>query len=93
MSSIRQLEAREIIDSRGCPTLEVEVFLDKGLSACGMVPSGASTGRFEALELRDGDPNYFFGKGVLKAIENVNQLSKHLKNVDVRNQKLIDQIL
>ena len=93
MSVIRKLDATEIIDSRGIPTLEVEVFLENGLSACGMVPSGASTGQFEALELRDGDKDYFFGKGVLKAVQNVKNLSKILKGMDVQNQKLIDQTL
>ena len=93
MSFISKLDAREIIDSRGYPTLEVEVFLENGLSACSMVPSGASTGQFEALELRDGDKNYFFGKGVLKAIKNVKFLSKFLRGMDVQNQKLIDKTL
>ncbi len=93
MSLISRLDAREILDSRGVPTLEVEVFLENGLSAYGVVPSGASTGQFEALELRDGDNNYFFGKGVLKAIQNVKKLSKTLKGIDVQNQELIDKIL
>ncbi len=93
MSFISELSAREIIDSRGVPTLEVEVFLENGLSSHSAIPSGASTGQFEALELRDGDKNYFFGKGVLKAVQNVKNLSKVLEGMDVQNQKLIDQTL
>lgn len=93
MSVIKYFKGREIIDSRGVPALEVELFLENGISARGMVPSGASTGTFEALELRDKDPNYFFGKGLKKAIHNVEILSQVLKGQEVSQQKEIDQIL
>lgn len=71
-ASIENVIAREILDSRGNPTVEVEVRLSGGASARAGVPSGASTGAREAIELRDGDKNRFNGKGVLKAVENVN---------------------
>ena len=72
MSQITDVYAREILDSRGNPTLEVEVFLDSGAMGRAAVPSGASTGEREALELRDGDKKRYLGKGVLKAVANVN---------------------
>ena len=87
---ISHLKGREIIDSRGQPTLEVEVFLENNLMACASIPSGASTGKHEARELRDGKKNYFFKKGVKKAIENVSLISSKLKGMDVTNQKQID---
>ena len=90
---ISELKAREIIDSRGCPTLEVDLILEDGLIARGMVPSGASTGRFEAKELRDGDPQYFFSKGLKKACQNVSKLSSILKGKNVKHQTAIDKIL
>ncbi len=94
MSSIKNIRAREILDSRGNPTLEVEVFLESGAFGNAKVPSGASTGKFEALELRDGDEKRFKGKGVLKAVENVNtKIFKALKGKDVANQEKIDQIM
>ena len=71
---IEKVHAREILDSRGNPTVEVEVTLDNGVMGRASVPSGASTGENEALELRDGDKNRFGGKGVLKAVENVNNI-------------------
>jgi enolase len=74
MAKIKQVKAREILDSRGNPTVEVEVILDSGILARAAVPSGASTGENEALELRDGDKGRYLGKGVLKAIANVNSL-------------------
>ena len=73
MSQITDLYAREILDSRGNPTLEVEVFLDSGAMGRAAVPSGASTGEREALELRDCDKSRYLGKGVLKAVANVNE--------------------
>src|ERR1700748_1792453 len=76
MSSIENIHAREILDSRGTPTLEVEVVLDDGSAGRAAVPSGASTGSHEALELRDGDKKRYLGKGVLKAVENVNTIIK-----------------
>ncbi|MDX2174999.1 MAG: phosphopyruvate hydratase [Candidatus Sumerlaeia bacterium] len=72
MSMIESIHAREVLDSRGNPTIEVEVMLETGATGRAMVPSGASTGENEALELRDGDPNRYLGKGTLKAVENVN---------------------
>ena len=72
MSEIVDVYAREILDSRGNPTLEVEVFLESGAFGRAAVPSGASTGEREALELRDGDSARYLGKGVLKAVDNVN---------------------
>ena len=70
---IKEVRAREIIDSRGFPTVEVEFMLEPNFLGRAAVPSGASTGKFEALELRDGDKNYFLGKGVKRAVKNVNQ--------------------
>ena len=72
MSSIEEIVARELLDSRGNPTVEVEVFLESGARGRAMVPSGASTGRFEAVELRDGD-NRFGGQGVRTAVANVDE--------------------
>ena len=74
MSKIKTIHAREILDSRGNPTLEVEVVLDDGSLGRAAVPSGASTGAHEAVELRDGDKNRYLGKGVLKAVNNVNEI-------------------
>ena len=71
---IKEVKAREIIDSRGNPTVEVDVILDDGTLGRAAVPSGASTGVNEALELRDGDPKRYLGKGVLKAVANVNKI-------------------
>ena len=73
MSKIKDLRAREILDSRGNPTVEVDVILESGITGRMMVPSGASTGQFEALELRDGGSRHR-GKGVTKAVENANTL-------------------
>ena len=74
MAKIRQVKAREILDSRGNPTVEVDVILDNGVLGRACVPSGASTGAHEAHELRDDNPSYYFGKGVLKAVDNVNKI-------------------
>ena len=74
MSIITDVYAREILDSRGNPTVEVEVYLEDGSMGRAMVPSGASTGAFEAVELRDGDKSRYMGKGVLKAVANVNDI-------------------
>ena len=73
MSTLRSIVAREILDSRGNPTVEVDVLLEGGALGRAAVPSGASTGEHEALELRDGDTDRYLGKGVLKAVENVNE--------------------
>ena len=88
---IEKVHAREILDSRGNPTVEVEVTLEKGVRGRAAVPSGASTGENEALELRDGDKNRYLGKGVLKAVENVNTIiAPALKGDCVLNQRAID---
>jgi len=92
--SVEAVHAREILDSRGNPTLEVEVLLSGGVSAKAGVPSGASTGSREALELRDGDKNRYGGKGVRKAVANVDgEIAEELVGVDARDQALIDRIL
>ena len=94
MSKIRNIHAREIIDSRGNPTVEVDVTLENGITATASVPSGASTGVHEALELRDNDPKRYNGKGVLQAVKNVNEkIFPKLKGMDALNQKLIDQTM
>lgn len=88
---IEEVHAREILDSRGNPTVEVEVTLDNGVTGRASVPSGASTGESEALELRDGDKNRFGGKGVLKAVDNVNNIiAPALKGWNVLEQRKID---
>lgn len=92
-STISDLKAREIIDSRGCPTLEVDVLCEGRWVSSGIVPSGASTGRFEAKELRDENPKYFFSKGLKKSCQNVHKLSSVLKGQDVCQQTTIDKIL
>ena len=71
---IKEIKGREILDSRGNPTVEVEVLLENGVRGRASVPSGASTGEHEALELRDGDKSRYGGKGVLKAVENINRI-------------------
>lgn len=88
---IKDIKAREILDSRGNPTVEVDVILENGIMARAAVPSGASTGEREALEMRDGDNNRFNGKGVLNAVKNVNECIKpELIGMNVENQKEID---
>ena len=88
---IQKIVGREILDSRGNPTVEVKVVLKNGLIAKAAVPSGASTGVHEALELRDGDKSRFLGKGVLKAVENVNQIiGPALEGMEINGQKAID---
>ena len=74
MPFIEDVYAREVLDSRGNPTVEVEVYLDDGSCGSAIVPSGASTGVHEAVELRDGDKSRYMGKGVLKAVDNVNEI-------------------
>ena len=94
MTIIKTLKAREIIDSRGFPTLEAEITLNDGSTALGAVPSGASTGSLEACELRDNDKNKFLGKGVLKAVANVNKnIADKLIGLDAKNQKEIDELM
>ncbi|MGN6178880.1 MAG: phosphopyruvate hydratase, partial [Mucilaginibacter sp.] len=94
MSLIIDIHARQILDSRGNPTIEVDVLTENGAFGRAAVPSGASTGVHEAVELRDGDKTKYMGKGVLKAVENVNDIiAKELNGVDVFNQNLIDSIM
>ena len=94
MSIIESVYAREILDSRGNPTLEVEVVLDDGATGVAGVPSGASTGEHEAVELRDKDPERYGGKGVLKAVENVNTtLSDAVVGLDALEQPSLDRLL
>jgi enolase len=94
MSTIIQIEAREILDSRGNPTVEVEVITDGGALGRAMVPSGASTGENEALELRDGDKARYLGKGVLKAVENVNEIiAPEIVGMDATDQIAIDKAM
>src|ERR1700693_2208151 len=91
MSNIAAIHAREVLDSRGNPTVEAQVFLDNGSMGRAIVPSGASTGEHEAVELRDGDTNRFLGKGVLKAVENVNgEIAEALANWDAFDQRGLD---
>ncbi len=91
MSNIAAIHAREVLDSRGNPTVEAEVFLADGSMGRAIVPSGASTGEHEAVELRDGDSNRFLGKGVLKAVENVNgEIAEALANWDAFDQRGLD---
>ena len=94
MSKILKVHSRQVFDSRGNPTIEAEVELDNKIKTSAIVPSGASTGAFEAHELRDNDKNYFLGKSVLKAVENVNSIiSKSIINLDPNDQKKIDDVL
>ncbi|MBK8050263.1 MAG: phosphopyruvate hydratase, partial [Anaerolineales bacterium] len=94
MSEIVYLVGREVLDSRGNPTVEVEVGLESGVVGSAIVPSGASTGVHEALELRDGDKKRYGGKGVLKAVENVNEIiAEELVGVDASNQVAIDTFM
>ena len=91
---IERIEALEVLDSRGNPTVQVTVELFDGSCGVAMVPSGASTGAFEAVELRDGDPSRYMGKGVLKAVENVNTIiAPELEGMNAYNQPLIDKTL
>ena len=91
---IENIEALEVLDSRGNPTIQVEVLLEGGYTGKALVPSGASTGSFEAVELRDNDKSRFFGKGVQKAVENVNKkIAKKIIGMNAYNQKEIDKEL
>src|SRR5213592_3367332 len=94
MTAIVDVVAREILDSRGNPTVEADVVLESGVSGRAAVPSGASTGTREAIELRDGDAGRYFGKGVLKAVENVNtEICEAIIGLDAVEQRFIDQTL
>jgi enolase len=93
-SAIENIVAREILDSRGRPTVEAEVHLVSGVVGIAQVPSGASTGSFEAHELRDNDKSRYGGKGVLKAVQNVNEtIAPHLSEMDVLNQEILDRTM
>ncbi len=94
MSQIAKIHARQILDSRGNPTVEVDVYTSNGSLGRAAVPSGASTGKHEAVELRDGDKKKYLGKGTLKAVQNINtKISKELEGVNVFEQNAIDQIM
>lgn len=94
MAAISDIHAREILDSRGNPTVEVDMALDDGTFARAAVPSGASTGKYEATELRDGDPSRYGGKGVLEAVENVNtEIADAVVGLDASDQRGIDHLL
>ena len=92
--AIEEIKALEVLDSRGNPTVQVEVITEEGTNGVAMVPSGASTGSFEAVELRDGDKSRYLGKGVLKAVENVNKIiAKELEGMNLFEQAEIDKKL
>ena len=92
MASIEFIQAREILDSRGNPTIEVEVELDSGASGRAAVPSGASTGAFEAVELRDGDKGRYGGKGVLTAVKNATEvIGEEILGLEADCQRAVDQ--
>src|SRR5699024_5654338 len=94
MPYITDVYAREVLDSRGNPTIEVEVFTESGAFGSALVPSGASTGEYEAVELRDGDKDRYLGKGVLKAVENVNEvIAPELLGLDITRQNIIDHLM
>jgi len=93
MSYIEMIQAREILDSRGNPTVEVDVFLEDGSVGRAGVPSGASTGEHEAIELRDGDKDRYGGKGVLNTVANVREMEESLTGLDATDQLLIDRIM
>src|ERR1700754_4956255 len=94
MSFITDIVARQILDSRGNPTVEVDVHTSDGHMGRAAVPSGASTGKHEAVELRDGDKKVYMGKGVLKAVEHINDtISEELYGWDVTDQRGLDQTM
>lgn len=94
MSAIIDIKARQILDSRGNPTVEVDVFTETGHWGRAAVPSGASTGKYEAVELRDNDDDHYLGKGVLNAVANIeDEIGKALIGVDVSEQRYIDEIM
>src|SRR5687767_13105979 len=93
MFKITELFAREILDSRGNPTIEVDCLLDNGALGRAAVPSGASTGSREALELRDGDKTRYLGKGVQHAVDNVDVIAKEIEGMDAREQAMIDLVM
>ena len=94
MAKIKSVKGRQVFDSRGNPTVEAQVFLDNGISATAISPSGASTGAFEAYELRDQDKNKFLGKSVYTAVANINdKISTVLKDLNPNEQENVDKVL
>ena len=94
MAKIKKIKSRQVFDSRGNPTVEAEIYSDNGLNASAIVPSGASTGTYEAFELRDKENKKYLGKSVFKAIENVNgPIAKSLRDFDIGDQNKIDKTL
>src|SRR5512146_1231756 len=94
MTVIVEVHGREVLDSRGNPTVEAEVYLDSGVVGRAIVPSGASTGEHEAVELRDGDKSRYLGKGTLKAVNNVNtEIADELEGMDASDQRGLDQAM
>ncbi len=94
MTDILAIVGREILDSRGNPTVEADVILGSGASGRAAVPSGASTGEHEALELRDGDKSRYLGKGVLKAVDNINKvIAPELEGMDASEQRELDNAM
>ena len=92
--TISKVHAREVLDSRGNPTVEAEITLDNGIMGRALVPSGASTGIHEALELRDGDKSRYLGKGTLKAVENVNTtIANAIQGQTFENFRKLDEVL
>ena len=89
MSRIKNIHARQILDSRGNPTVEADVYTQDGIMGRAAVPSGASTGKYEAVELRDLDEQAFLGKGVLKAVQNINSLINQLEKVDYSDIRIV----
>ena len=93
MSTIIDVYAREVLDSRGNPTVEVEVYTESGAFGRAIVPSGASTGEHETVELRDGDKSRYLGKGVVNAVNNVNEIIAQIAGFDVTDQAGIDRAM
>ena len=94
MSTITAVHGRQILDSRGNPTVEVEIRLESGAHGRAAVPSGASTGEHEAIELRDGDPSAYLGKAVTRAVANVNgEIAQALEGLDATDQSQLDTVL
>ena len=92
MTKIKSVKGRQVFDSRGNPTVEAEVFLDNGIFASAISPSGASTGAYEAHELRDKDKNNFLGKSVITAVNNINnKISAKLKGLNSKDQKILTE--
>ncbi len=92
-TAIRDIKARQILDSRGYPTIEVDVYLTDGSFGRASVPSGASTGRYEAIELRDGNPEVYGGKGVDSAVRNIDRIKREIISMDLGDQRSLDQLM